>query len=54
MSRWPLRGADREAHASFLHSFDTVAHNALDRADSDAAEQAAESKRMRTDACLCC
>ncbi len=43
VSRWPLRGANSEGHARFLRSFDTVAENAMERA-----EQAAESRRMGT------
>ncbi len=43
VSRWSLRGANREGHARFLRSFDTVAENAMERA-----EQVAESRRMGT------
>ncbi len=43
VSRWPLRGANREGHSRFLRSFDTVAENAMERA-----EKAAESRRMGT------
>ncbi len=41
VSRWPLRGANREGHARFFRSLDTVAENAM-----ACAEQAAESRRM--------
>ncbi len=44
VSRWPLRGADCEGHARFLRSFDTVAENAMERAE----QAAGRSRRMGT------
>jgi hypothetical protein len=49
VSRWPLRGANREGHARFLRSFDTVAENRMERA-----EIASETRRMGTHISLRC
>jgi hypothetical protein len=49
VSRWQLRWANHEGHARFLCSFDTVAENAMERA-----EQAAESRPMGTHVSMRC